>query len=192
MAIIKGSNLMLFGKKSDKMVSVAFATNHTLNVTVDTQDTSTKDNGLGIWKEFEAGLIGWTTQSDSLVGAGEGLDYDELFDKMVNREPIDVAFGVPGNAPQSTNDSSKVPAGGWTPSTNYYSGKAIITSLDVNAQNGETANGSISLTGTGPLKKIGKGISTVALNPSASTAIPVPGVSAESASEKVETAALKK
>ena len=41
----------------------------------------------------------------------------------------------------------------WTSQTTFYEGKAIITSLVANANNGENATYSLTLTGTGSIKK---------------------------------------
>lgn len=159
--IINGSDLMVFLQKgtgtTGKMVSVAYATNHVLNVTMNTQDISTKDNGAGIWQDFEAGLLGWTLQTDNLLGdtGGQGNSITDLFDRMVSRVPVDIKFALKSNQAGTDGD---VPAGGWEPnSSNYYGGKAIITSLNVTAQNGEKATASATFQGCGPLKKTGQG-----------------------------------
>lgn len=153
MKIIKGENLMLFmGGKS-----IAFATSHTLELSLDTREISTKDNG-GKWSEVEAGIISWTMQSENLVGnPGEGKGYDDLVDAMIARQPVDVVFALEGD---STNyDGGKldaVPSTGWKPKTgNGRKGKALITSVSLNAPNGEYATMSISLTGVGALEKVG-------------------------------------
>lgn len=153
MKIIKGESLMLYiGGKS-----IAFATSHTLELSLDTREISTKDNG-GKWSEVEAGIISWTMQSENLVGnPGEGKGYDDLVDAMIARVPVDVVFGLEGD---STNfDDGKldaVPTGGWKPKANSgRKGKALITSVSLNAPNAEYATMSISLTGVGALEKVG-------------------------------------
>lgn len=137
--------------------SIAFATSHTLELSLDTREISTKDNG-GKWSEVEAGIISWTMQSENLVGnPGEGKGYDDLVDAMIARQPVDVVFALEGD---STNyDGGKldaVPSTGWKPKTgNGRKGKALITSVSLNAPNGEYATMSISLTGVGALEKVG-------------------------------------
>lgn len=153
MKIIKGENLMLFmGGKS-----IAFATSHTLEISLDTREISTKDNG-GKWSEVEAGILSWTMQSENLVGnPGEGKGYDDLVDAMIAREPVDVVFSLEGDS--TDYDAGKldaVPSGGWKPKTsNGRKGKALITSVSLNAPNGEYATMSISMTGVGELTKVG-------------------------------------
>ena len=45
--IIEGSDLMLFISGASGYRSVAFATNHTLNISTNTADISNKDTGAG-------------------------------------------------------------------------------------------------------------------------------------------------
>lgn len=153
MNILKGENLMLYaGGKS-----IAFATSHTLEVSLDTREISTKDHG-GKWSEAEAGKINWSMQTENLVGnPGEGKGYDDLLDLMIAREPIDVVFALEGDSPNY--DAGKldyVPTGGWTAkSGNGRKGKAIITSLSLNAPNGEYSTMSATFQGVGALTKVG-------------------------------------
>ncbi len=63
MAITKGGDLMLFvGGKS-----IAYATNHTLSISADTKETSTKDSG-GLWQTSEVGMLSWSCSSENLIG----------------------------------------------------------------------------------------------------------------------------
>lgn len=153
MKLIRGENLMCFvGGKS-----IAFATSHTLEVSLDTREISTKDHG-GKWSEAEAGKINWSIQSENLVGnPGEGKGYDDLLDLMIAREPIDVVFALEGDSPNY--DAGKfdyVPTGGWSAkTTNGRKGKAIITSLSLNAPNAEFSTMSATFQGVGELSKVG-------------------------------------
>lgn len=45
MATLNGSDLMVFAKINGKYQSIAYATSHSLSVTRETVDSSTKDNG---------------------------------------------------------------------------------------------------------------------------------------------------
>lgn len=166
MKLIRGENLMLFmGGKS-----IAFATSHTLEISLDTREISTKDNG-GKWSEVEAGIISWTMSSENLVGnPGEGKGYDDLVDAMIARQPVDVVFALEGDS--TDYDAGKLDAvksGGWSPKTgNGRKGKALITSVSLNAPNGEYATMSISMTGVGELTKVGAITATGAKTMSAS------------------------
>lgn len=148
--IIKGQNLMCFvGGKS-----IAFATSHTLEISGETVDVSTKDNGGGEWATSEMGLLSWTVSSENFIGdPRKGLGYDELFDMMINKEPIDLVFGYKSTL-SAAGDAYEVPESGWTAKpSDGYKGKAFITSLSLNAPNGENSTMSVSFTGTSALVK---------------------------------------
>jgi len=111
MAVIKGSDMMLFvGGKS-----IAYATNHTLTISADTKETSSKDSG-GKWQTSEVGVLSWTCSTENLCGDdGEGVGYDELVDMMMARKPITGVFALEGNS-TNYNDGKldAVPTDGWT------------------------------------------------------------------------------
>lgn len=152
MSVIKGGDLMLFvdGK------SIAYATNHTISINADTKETSTKDAG-GKWQTSEVGILSWSATSENLYAeqeGGEGHHYQDLFTYMVNRTPIIAVFSIEGSSPNLDEGKfDSVPKGGWTYSNTAkaLTGKVIITSLELNAQNGENASFTATFTGTGPL-----------------------------------------
>lgn len=160
MAIIKGGDLMLFletgsGSTATKK-SIAFATNHTLNITADTKETSSKDSG-GVWQTSEIGILSWTASSENLFcDTGAGITYDALFDMMVARKPIKGVFAVEGNSTNlDTNKLGTVPTAGWTPKAKSgYEGSVIITGLSKNAPNGDNATFTVDFTGVGELKRV--------------------------------------
>ena len=145
MSKIKGQELMLFlaGK------SIAFATSHTLEISAETSDTSNKDEGGGDWASSEVSKLSWSASSENLfTTAGNGASYDTLFDYMVKKTPIDAVFGL------KAQTATDVPSEGWTAATTgVYTGKVVITSLSLNAPNGEYATYSAQFTGVGELKK---------------------------------------
>ena len=152
MNIIQGGDMMLFIKKGADYKSIAFATNHTITINLETKETSTKDNG-GKWQTSEAGIMSWTANSENLMGnESQGFSYDELFALMIAREPIDVRFALEGDSTDyAANKLDTVPTGGWKPATKYYEGKALITALTKNAPNGDKASFTCDLTGIGAL-----------------------------------------
>ena len=153
--IIKGNNLMCFvGGKS-----IAFATSHTLEVSGETVDISTKDNGGGEWAASEMGLLSWTASSENLVGnPRSGLGYDELFEMMVAKQPIDLVFASK-SVVSAAGEEYTAPTDGWTAKANDgHKGKALITSLSLNAPNGENSTISVSFTGVGALTKVGTAV----------------------------------
>ena len=148
--IIKGQNLMCFvGGKS-----IAFCTSSSIEVSGETVDVSTKDGG-GEWATSEMGLLSWTASSENLVGdPRNGLCYDELFDIMIKKLPVELVFGYKTTL-SANGEAYEVPEGGWTAkASDGYKGQAYITSLTVNAPNGENSTMSVSFTGTSALTKL--------------------------------------
>lgn len=145
--VINGGDLMLFidGK------SIAFATSHKLSINVETVETTSKDNG-GKWVAKAARKISWNCSTENLYSNdGEGLNFSDLFDKLVAREPIEAVFCLEQDC---ATKADEVPEGGWLPSTTgTYSGQVIITSLEANAPNGDNATFTASFEGVGALTK---------------------------------------
>lgn len=145
--IIKGRDLMLFNNDGH---SYAYATNHTLTITAETTDISSKDHGM--WGGSEIARYTWEITSENLYTTEE---YDALFTTMMAGDPITVRFGLK----QTPADPSMNVADGnmalpyWNSQNTYYEGKVVITSLVANANNGENATFSITLTGNGSIKK---------------------------------------
>lgn len=125
---------MAFEKGNDIRVSVGSTLiggqqNCSINRETETSDTTTKDSG--VWSEAEAIGLSWSVDLDGLVVIGdEGLE--ALESAWENLEQVDVKYGT---------------------STNYKSGKAVITSLSSNSSNKEKSTYSVSLQGVGPLSK---------------------------------------
>jgi len=142
---VKGGDLMLFvdGK------SIAYATSHTLSISGDTQDTSNKDEGGGSWASSEVSILNWSASSDNLFSVdGQGNNFADLFDIMIAKTPVQAVFCL-----KSEMNLTDVPTGGWTTSYPMYQGNVVITSLEVNAPNGEYATFTAQFTGVGELKK---------------------------------------
>lgn len=152
MGIIKGGDLMLFINNK----SIGYATSHSLSISADTKETSTKDSG-GKWQTSEVGIISWTASSENLyANEAEGMTYSDLFDAMVARTEIDAVFTLEGSSPNlEAGKLDNVPTDGWIPKAKSgYQGKVIITSLELNAPNGEDASFTVQFQGTGALKVV--------------------------------------
>ena len=108
--IINGGDLMLFiGGKS-----IAFATSHKLSINVETVETTSKDNG-GKWVSKSARKISWNCSTENLYSNdGEGLNFSDLFDKLVARTPVEAVFCLEKDYAAKVDE---VPEGGWVPST---------------------------------------------------------------------------
>ena len=86
--VINGGDLMLF--IDDK--SIAFATSHKLSINVETVETTSKDSG-GKWVAKAARKISWNCSTENLYSNdGEGMTFDQLFDKLTARTPIKAVF----------------------------------------------------------------------------------------------------
>lgn len=149
MAVIKGKDLMIFAAldSSAAVKSIAYATNHTLDVQAQMEETSSKDSGK--WSANERGKLSWTATSDNLVG-GIGVDspFQKLYAKMIAGEPVKIQSTLAENADSDTG----APAGGWLPKTDEgLVGEALINSITLNAPHDGNASMTIGLTGVGPL-----------------------------------------
>ena len=128
---------MVFEKGNDIKVSVGSTLiggqqNCSINRETETSDVTTKDSG--VWSEAEAIGLSWSVDLDGLVVVGDaGLKALET--AWENLQQVDVKYGT---------------------STNYKSGKAIITSLSSNSANKEKTTYSVSLQGVGALSKTGE------------------------------------
>lgn len=143
--VIKGADLMLFvGGKS-----IAFATSHTLEISAETIETTSKDSG-GKWAMNQANKLSWSASSENLYALeGAGNDFDTLFAAMVARTPVTLVMDLESGY---ATKADAVPETGWTPlAATGWTGSAIITSLSLNAANEDNATFSVSFTGTGAL-----------------------------------------
>lgn len=142
--IIKGDDLMLFDSAGK---SLAYATAHTLTITASASDVSSKDHG--IWTGNEVNKISWEITSENLY---TDTAYDDLFTKMTAREAITVYFGHKNETGTGTVVDGDYE--NWTGKADgCYYGKAYITSLTANANTGENATYSLTLTGSGKIVK---------------------------------------
>lgn len=144
---VNGADLMLWiGGKV-----VALSTSCTINLTVNTEDSQTKDDGL--WSAPEVSSMAWDVSNESVYTADEErtIDkvYDDLLDLSLAGEPVDVTYGIPANA-----NKSGVPQEGWTLPAGTYGGQAMITSLSLTGAKGSKATVSVSLAGYGALTKL--------------------------------------
>ena len=154
MGIIKGKKLMLFVKESDTYKAIAFATNHTFSTSASTINVSHKDladlaEGQAKWDDQDIDTFSWSITSEHLY-ANEGAGYTakDIFTLYANGTVLDVKFGL------ADAGTTGAPATGWVPSTTetqMLSGKAVITSYDINASVDDNASFSITLTGKGPI-----------------------------------------
>lgn len=127
---------------------LAFGKSCSLEITAETLDTSNKMSGD--WKEFLVSKLSFTVSSDALLtysdtAAAPDLanvaKFGDLLTTWVKRTPI--AF--------SLSKITKVEGGGFSKDFDLVTGRVIITSLRIQADDGQIATCSIQLQGTGEL-----------------------------------------
>ena len=143
--ILKGDELQLF---NDQDQALLYATSHTLTMTGNTTDTSSKDHGF--WGAQEVGSVTWEISAECLYTDN---DYDDLFDKMISGERQYIKWAKVGNYDVNGLTSTGGSVAKWNPASDYKQGYAYITSLVANANTGENATFSVTFTGSGALTK---------------------------------------
>ena len=125
--------------------SIPLATSHTLRISSDTQDVSNKDVSSGKWAANEVGQMSWEATTENLYCENGG---QWLFEMMTSGNRVNLVFAQKDEA-----DGTELPqTGSWTPMDGTgWQGEAIITSLEITAQNGENATLSATFTGYGEL-----------------------------------------
>lgn len=147
--IIKGSKLMVFLNDAP----IAFATSHSLSITVNTTEVSTKDHG-----DFPSVIgnnITWEITTENLYSDNAE---SALWAAMKTMQPVTVKFAA-SNYKNETSQKGIVgvdSATEWTVEKAIASGKALITSLSVNAPSGDNATLSATFTGVGELDQAGE------------------------------------
>lgn len=152
--IIKGGNMMVFTAKNTtpgalaEPKSIPLATSHTLRISSDTQDVSNKDVASGKWAANEVGQMSWEATTENLYCENGG---QWLFEMMTSGNRVNLVFAQKDEA-----DGTELPqTGSWTPKDDTgWQGEAIITSLEITAQNGENATLSATFTGYGELQSL--------------------------------------
>ena len=126
--------------------AIALATNHSLSVTSNTDNTSTKDDSIA----QTVTVIGtsWTMSCDAvLTGSADSVSqtFDSLFTMQKAGDSIPVKWAKHAL-------DTPMPTGGWeVPTKDYYEGNAVITQLDQQAPNEGNATISVQFTGDGDL-----------------------------------------
>lgn len=141
---IFGEELQLFlGGKS-----IAKAKTHTLTITSDTIDVSSKDDGF--YGASIPGKINWEISAENIYTEKA---FDELYAKAQARQVFDVVFGrVADYNAEGLGENEN-----WSPdSTKHttYTGKVTLTNMTLNANNGEVTSFSATLKGVGALKQV--------------------------------------
>ena len=155
--VLKGSALQLFindGASND--VCIGFATSHSLSITTNTTELSTKDHG-----DYPAVLpttITWEVTAENVYAT---TSMAKLLGYVKNRTKVTIKFAEVGNYSYDGGSYSYYaiePGIIENDSKNFWSigkvigqGKAYITSYSINASSGDNASISCTFTGCGPL-----------------------------------------
>lgn len=142
--ILKGSKLMVFLNNS----AIGFATSHSLSLTTNTTEVSTKDHGD--YPSVIAQSISWEVTAENLYSDAGEATYMNI---MLAKTPVDIVF-APASNYSNTDEKGIIdvtPAKTWTEGTAIASGKALITSFSINAPAGDNATMSVTFTGVGAL-----------------------------------------
>lgn len=146
--LVYGGDMILFlqsGSTSGTTYNkpIAFSTSAKITVNMKTREATSKDSGN--WTDKLPGKLDWSCSSDALFSDGDlsgTTAFKILYDHMVNRSGVTMNFAIKsGTAAQWTVDTSK----------DYFQGTIYLTSLDVNAPDGEQVTYSMSAEGTGVL-----------------------------------------
>lgn len=150
--IVKGKKLMCFVKSGEGTYkSIGFSTNHTLSTSASTISVSHKDlpdAGSGKWDDQDIDTLSWTITVEAFyANTVEGIGFADIYGYYAAGTVLDLKFGV------AADNTTGVPTGGWAvPSTGtVLSGKAIISSIDVNAPVDDQGSFSLTFTGKGAL-----------------------------------------
>lgn len=147
MGIIKGQNLRLtLGTKF-----VAFATDCTVHVAANLEESSTKDS-TGDFSEQEITGLSWDISTNALFAVNPsgsqtadltGLYGDDALDLLLAKGKVDITFE------QTTGSKNRGTVSGGM----KYTGQVIINDVSINATNRQNASYSLSAQGVGPLTK---------------------------------------
>ena len=144
--IVKGSMLMLFVDAA--AAPIAFATSHSISFTTNTSEVSTKDHGAS--PAVIANSISWEITAENLY-SDTGID--TLMTLMNSMQPVTVSFAKISATEEAWKPGivTGASATNWSASSSHViaSGKALITSLSVNAPAGDNATISATFTGNG-------------------------------------------
>ncbi len=144
--LVHGDNFLLY-LTSGKTV-VAYATSCSLQVDSETIDTSSKFSCK--WASNMGGKASYTISADALYCQNtEGaISFDTLLEYMVKGEQIEWYMGEE----QEYDGACDANPHTLDTTATYYNGKAVVTSVSLEAGNNEIATCSITLTGAGEIQ----------------------------------------
>ena len=141
MGVIKGQNLrLLIGGKC-----VAFATSCTVHVSLNLEESSTKDSTNNFTEQTPTS-ISWDMSCDALYSVdadATGVNAISALDTVLAQQKVQVQFE------QTQGEKNRVAVSGGA----VYSGYAWVNDISINAANRQNTSYTIQLTGDGQLAK---------------------------------------
>lgn len=143
--LVRGNEFSLY-LTTGKTV-IAYATSCSLQVDSETIDTSSKFSCK--WASNLGGNASYTISADALYCQNNesGVSFDTLLEYMVKGDQIEWYMGEEAAYTGSCADNPHT----LDTAKTYYNGKAIVTSVSLEAGNNEIATCSISLAGAGEI-----------------------------------------
>lgn len=129
--ILNGTDLGVYTGASPSLIGAS--TTCSLQLTRDTRDVSNKDSGG--WKAVKTGQKSWSISTEGLYNPSGTNGYIALYNAWTAGTELTLTLKSAGN-----------PTGDY-----YWSGSAVITSLQMNAPNEGNATFSVTFQGTGAL-----------------------------------------
>ena len=144
--LVRGNEFSLYLTKGKTVI--AYATSCSLQVDSETIDTSSKFSCK--WASNLGGNASYTISADALYcqNIGSGVSFDTLLKYMVSGEQVSWYMGEEVDHDGPCVDNTHTLDTGST----YYNGRAVITSVSLEAGNNEIASCSITLTGAGEIQ----------------------------------------
>ena len=146
--IINGGDMLLYIQNGAEWFPIGHATSHTLNINMETRDTSNKTSGK--WASFAEGRLSWDGSADGLVFYSTASDkQDNAYDLknyIQNRTLLTFRFAhktVSGGS----SEAELVP----DETQPYDQGQAYLTTYSETGADEDNFSYSVSFTGLGPL-----------------------------------------
>ena len=159
-----GEQLQVFFGSGSTLEVIAASTSCSINVNADTIDVSSKDSGR--YGSNIAGKISWDVSADALFTIPSSGDsrygYTKLMDSLISGEALDISWASVSNfaeanaaSDQSADEDGNVftATRKQTSAKDLYSGKAVVTSLQLTADNGSLSTYSVTFAGKGKITK---------------------------------------
>lgn len=140
--------------------ALAFSTGCKITTQTETGERVTKEAASGKWKEKYVKSFSETVTADGLTctdGTSDAPTYDQLKALQLAGKPVDASYNV-RNGSERTGKT-----------TGGYTGKYLITSLDLDAQAGDDSKYSVQLENCGPVTRNNNGLQSSTISVASST-----------------------